>query len=428
MIQLNLLKENKEHFIKGLQKRNFSNPEGIIDEIVELDSRKRALKTELDNTLAASNKAAKEIGSLMKNGQEEEAEHKKKETADLKSKSKSLQEQLDTTEASLTEKMQVIPNIPHEQVPKGQSEQDNQLLEEGGTVPAIDSQAQPHWELIKSFDIIDFELGNKITGAGFPVFKHKGAKLVRGLINYCLDKAAQKGYTEVVPPVLVNRESAFGTGQLPDKDGQMYYTYDDDMFLIPTSEVSITNIYRDVILNEKDLPLKNAAYTPCFRREAGSWGAHVRGLNRLHQFDKVEIVQIASPENSYKIHETMCNHVKEMLTELELPYRIMNLCGADLGFAAALTYDFEVYAAAQDKWLEVSSVSNFETFQSNRLKLRYKTKDNKKGLLHTLNGSALALPRIIAALLENNQHHDFIMMPDVLHSYLGFDKIEKPDS
>jgi seryl-tRNA synthetase len=422
MLQINFIKENKQLTIAGLQKKNFKNAEEAIETAINLDQKRKDTQVELDNTLAQSNTLAKLIGGLMKDGKKEEAETAKAETAAFKVLSKSLDDQLVAIEAELQNLMVTIPNLPHSSVPLGKTPEENEEIYSHGAIPTLDATAQPHWELIKKYDIIDFELGNKITGAGFPVYKGKGAKIQRALINFFLNEADAAGYLEIQPPILINAASGFGTGQLPDKEGQMYHSTADDLFLIPTAEVPVTNIYRDVILADADLPIKNVAYTPCFRREAGSWGAHVRGLNRLHQFDKVEIVQIRKPEESYAALEEMVAHVKTLLEKLDLPYRILRLCGGDMSFTSALTYDFEVYSAAQQRWLEVSSVSNFETYQANRLKLRNKT-DGKMQLLHTLNGSALALPRILASILENNQTQEGIKIPKVLIPYCGFDII-----
>lgn len=423
MLQVQFLKENKELAIKGLEKKRVKDAAAIVSQIILIDTQRREVQAEADSVLADANNKAKAIGALMKSGNAADAETLKLETAVLKGRSKDLADRLETLEKEQYELLVTLPNLPHESVPQGAVAEDNEVALSWGAIPTLHANAQPHWELIKQYDIIDFELGNKITGAGFPVYKNKGARLQRALINFFLDEAREAGYIEIQPPILINRDSGFGTGQLPDKDGQMYHAVADDLFLIPTAEVPITNIYRDVILKESDLPVKNAGYTPCFRREAGSWGAHVRGLNRLHQFDKVEIVQITHPDNSYKALEGMSLYVQSLLQKLELPYRVLRLCGGDMSFSSALTYDMEVYSAAQQRWLEVSSVSNFETFQSNRLKLRCKSGEQKPFLLHTLNGSALALPRIVAALLENNQREDGIYLPKVLHAYTGFEKI-----
>lgn len=423
MLQISFLRENQAKAVKALQKRNFPEAEKSIKAIVDKDQQRRSTQAELDQVLAASNATSKKIGQLMKEGKKDEAEAAKQETSALKEKSKRLGEQLRQYEQELTQMLYNIPNLPHESVPKGKSAEDNELAYEHGQLPELGEGARPHWELIEQYDIIDFELGNKITGAGFPVYKGKGAKLQRALINFFLDEAARAGYEEVQPPIVINEDSGYATGQLPDKEGQMYQLTEEKLYLIPTAEVPITNLYRDVILKEDDLPVKNVGYTPCFRREAGSWGAHVRGLNRLHQFDKVEIVRIHRPEESYLALEEMTAHVRGLLEKLELPYRVLRLCGGDMGFTSALTFDLEVYSAAQQKWLEVSSVSNFETYQANRLKLRYKDKNNQTQLLHTLNGSALALPRIMAALLENNQGEEGIRIPAVLQPYTGFETI-----
>jgi len=422
MLQLNYIRENRAKAIAGLEKKYFKDASTVVNQAIDLDDQRKDIQSRLDSTLAQANGLAREIGGLMKAGQKEEAEKLKSQTAELKEVSKELEAALKKVEETLQEVMVTLPNLPHESVPEGRTPEENEEVEKGGTVPALGEGALPHWELIKKYDIIDFDLGNKVTGAGFPFYKGKGAKIQRALINFFLNEADKAGYLEVQPPVVINAASGFGTGQLPDKEGQMYHATADDLYLIPTAEVPITNMYRDVILTENDLPVKHAGYTPCFRREAGSWGAHVRGLNRLHQFDKVEIVQITAPENSYAALEEMLGHVRGLLQKLNLPYRILRLCGGDMSFTSALTYDFEVFSAAQERWLEVSSVSNFETYQANRLKLRYKV-DGKSQLLHTLNGSALALPRILAALLENNQTPEGIVIPEVLRPYCGFDII-----
>jgi seryl-tRNA synthetase len=423
MLQVNYIKDNLEQTLSGLQKKHFKDAEQAVTQVIDLDNQRKDIQVRLDGTLAQANGLAKEIGGLMKSGQKEEAEKLKVQTAELKEVSKSLEASLKQTEEALQDILVTIPNLPHAFVPVGRTPEENLEVEKGGVVPALPEGALPHWELIRKYDIIDFELGNKVSGAGFPFYKGKGAKIQRALINFFLNEADKAGYFEVQPPIVINAASGFGTGQLPDKEGQMYHAAADDLYLIPTAEVPVTNMYRDVILSENDLPIKNVAYTPCFRREAGSWGAHVRGLNRLHQFDKVEIVQITSPEKSYAALDAMLAHVRGLLEKLELPYRVLRLCGGDMSFTAALTYDFEVYSAAQERWLEVSSVSNFETYQANRLKLRYKV-DGKSQLLHTLNGSALALPRILAAILENNQTAEGIRIPEVLRPYCGFDKID----
>ena len=430
MLQTAFLRENKDLVVAGLNKRNFKDAEQAVDLVVELDRVRRELQQELDDVLAASNAKAKEIGALMKSGQKEEAETARAETFVLKERSKLLEEKHKEADEALHNELVKLPNIPTDKVPAGRTADDNITVLESGIIPELHEGALPHWDLIKKLGqtnapIIDFELGNKIAGAGFPVYKGKAARLQRAMIAFFLDEAAKAGYMEVQPPIVVNADSGFGTGQLPDKEGQMYHATVDDLYLIPTAEVPVTNLYRDVIVNESELPVKNVAYTPCFRREAGSWGAHVRGLNRLHQFDKVEIVQINKPEDSYKALDQMVDHVKALLEKLELPYRILLLCGGDMGFTSAITYDFEVWSAGQKRWLECSSVSNFETYQANRLKLRYKNADKKTILLHTLNGSALALPRILATLLENNQQEDgTVKIPAVLVPYCGFDTIE----
>jgi seryl-tRNA synthetase len=423
MLQISLIRENKDLVLAGLKKRNFKQAEELVDQILYLDQQRRDTQKELDSVLAEANNLAKEIGNLMKTGKKEEAEKLKVSNTELKEKAKLLSDKLTPLEEEQNAVLVKLPNLPHTSVPPGKSAEDNETVYEWGKIPSLPADAVPHWDLIKKYDIIDFELGNKITGAGFPVYKGKGARLQRALINFFLDEADKAGYREMQPPILINKDSGYGTGQLPDKDGQMYYMNEDDLFLIPTAEVPITNIYRDVILKPEELPVKNAGYTPCFRREAGSWGADVRGLNRLHQFDKVEIVQITKPEDSYAVLEDMKKHVQGLLEKLELPYRILRLCGGDMGFTSALTFDFEVYSAAQKRWLEVSSVSNFETFQANRLKLRYKV-DGKTQLLHTLNGSAMALPRIVAALLENNQTPEGIKLPKKVAEYTGFEIIK----
>ena len=423
MLQLTYIRENTEKVIKGLQKRHFAEAETAIGQAIALDNQRKRTQLELDNTNNRAKTLAGEIGALMKSGQKAVAETAKAETSALKTKAKELEDLLKSTERELTALLYTIPNVPSELVPQGRVAEDNEVVKQVGQWPELPETALPHWELIKKYDIIDFELGTKITGAGFPVYKGKGARLQRALVNFFLDEALAAGYTEIQPPILVNEASGFGTGQLPDKEGQMYFATEDGLYLIPTAEVPITNLYRDVILKKEDLPIKNAGFTPCFRREAGSWGAHVRGLNRLHQFDKVEIVQVQHPEKSYASLDQMCAHVESLLTKLGLPFRILRLCGGDMSFASALTYDFEVYSAAQKRWLEVSSVSNFETFQANRLKLRFKGEDGKTQLLHTLNGSALALPRIVASLLENNQTPEGIQIPEVLRPYTGFDQI-----
>jgi len=424
MLQIANLREDKAKAVKGLLKRNIENAEALIDGAIALDDRRKALQTELDTVLAESNKISKSIGILMKEGKKEEAEELKAKTTELKQRGKVLQEESQQVEKELIDSLYQIPNVPHEDVKKGKGEDDNEVISEHGEKPELHAGKKPHWDLIKDYDIIDFDLGVKITGAGFPVYKGKGARMQRALLNFFLDEAEKQGFKEIQPPIVINEASGIGTGQLPDKEGQMYHIEDSDLYLIPTAEVPITNLFRGDIINEEDLPIKLTAYTPCFRREAGSWGAHVRGLNRLHQFDKVEIVQVQHPDKSYQALEEMSNYIQGLLGKLELPYRLLRLCGGDLGFTAALTYDMEVWSAAQEKWLEVSSVSNFETYQSNRLKLRYKDADKKKHLLHTLNGSALAFPRILAAILENNQTEKGIRVPKVLQSYTGFEWID----
>jgi len=394
-----------------------------IKELFALDDKRKKTQMELDSTLNESKNISRQIGALMKAGDKESAEKAKAATSQLKDKSKSLQEALKEAEEMLTQMLYDIPNSAHESVPAGKTADDNKVIYEKGEAPVLQPGAKPHWELIEYYDIIDFKLGNKISGAGFPVYKGKGAKLQRALISFFMNEAEQAGFIEIQPPVVINSDSGYGTGQLPDKEGQMYGIVDSDLYLIPTAEVPITNLYRDVILREEDLPIRNVGYTPCFRREAGSWGSHVRGLNRLHQFDKVEIVQITKPEDSYQALDEMCAYVEGLLEKLELPFRKLMLCGGDLGFTSAMTYDMEVYSAAQGKWLEASSVSNFESYQANRLKLRYKDSNKKTTLLHTLNGSALALPRIVASILENNQTEGGIKVPEVLIPYTGFDKI-----
>jgi seryl-tRNA synthetase len=423
MLQLSVLREQTDLVVEGLNKKNYKNAAAEVAALLDLDQRRRQVQSEHDELQARSNSISKEIGILMKNGEREKAESYKAQTTELKQQAKTLADQLTTLEDELQAALYKLPNLPHASVPVGRTAEDNEVVLQHGEIPTLHAGAQPHWELIQKYDIIDFDLGNKITGAGFPVYKKQGARLQRALINFFLDEALKAGYTEIQPPILVNEASGYGTGQLPDKDGQMYHATEDNYYLIPTAEVPITNIYRDVIVPAVQLPIKNAGHTPCFRREAGSWGADVRGLNRLHQFDKVEIVQITLPEKSYETLEEMSSYIQGLLQKLELPYRVLRLCGGDMGFTSALTYDMEVYSTAQGRWLEVSSASNFETYQANRLKLRYKNEAGKTQLLHTLNGSALALPRIVAAILENNQTPDGINMPKVLHPYLGFEKI-----
>lgn len=419
MIQIQTIRENPEEIITQLKVKNF-NASHLIYSIIELDKKIRSTKKLLDENLAQQNKNAKEIGILFKNKKAAEANQLKEESLKLKEEEKTLQLRLNENSKELDEKLVLLPNTPHKSVPAGKSAEDNQIIYNSESQSVIPSFLLPHWELIKKYDIIDFDLGNKITGAGFPVYKNKGAKLQRALVNFFLDSAIEEGYTEIEPPYLVNEDSAFATGQLPDKDGQMYHVTIDNFYLIPTGEVPVTNIYRDIILKENDFPIKNCAYSACFRREAGSYGKDVRGLNRLHQFGKVEIVQIAHPDHSYQVLEEMKDYVASLLRQLQLPFRIVKLCGGDLSFTSALTYDLEVFSMAQEKWLEVSSVSNFETFQANRLKVRFKDSDGKIRLAHTLNGSALALPRIMAALLENNQTEEGIVIPEILQPYTGF--------
>ncbi|WP_127140838.1 serine--tRNA ligase [Flagellimonas marinaquae] len=423
MLQLQNIRENKESIITALKKRNI-DAAPMITKVLELDEKRRSIQTELDTTLAESNKISKEIGILFKTGKAQEANVLKEKTAGLKEASKKLGDDLNTTVDELQQQLYLIPNVPHESVPAGNSGEDNEEVFREGDIPTLAEGALPHWELAKKYDIIDFELGVKITGAGFPVYKGKGARLQRALIAYFLDKNAEAGYTEMQVPLMVNEDSGYGTGQLPDKEGQMYHVQVDDLYLIPTAEVPVTNLHRGDMLAESDFPIKYTGYTPCFRREAGSYGAHVRGLNRLHQFDKVEIVRLEHPNNSYQALDEMVEHVKTILRELKLPYRILRLCGGDLGFTSALTFDFEVFSTAQDRWLEISSVSNFETFQANRLKLRFKDENGKSQLAHTLNGSALALPRVLAGILENYQTEDGIKIPKVLVPYCGFDTID----
>ncbi len=423
MLELQRIREQKDDIIERLKIRNLDVSEQI-NKVIDLDELRRKTQRELDDTLAESNKLSKEIGMLFKQGKQEEANQIKSKTADLKERSKQLKEEEAKIQEQIKEILYQIPNVPHPSVPKGNTDEDNEVVLTAGEIPDLGEYNLPHWELAKKYNLIDFELGVKITGAGFPVYTGKGARLQRALINFFIDEAEKAGFQEVIPPLLVNEASGYGTGQLPDKEGQMYHCTVDNLYLIPTAEVPITNIYRDVIVSENELPIKKTGYTPCFRREAGSYGKDVRGLNRLHQFDKVEIVQIAHPSQSYELLDKMVEHVKSLLDKLELPYRVLRLCGGDLGFTSALTFDLEVFSVAQERWLEVSSVSNFETFQANRLKLRYRGKGNKPQLAHTLNGSALALPRIVAALLENNQTKDGIKIPDALVEYTGFSIIK----
>lgn len=422
MLQIAFIRENQEKVIKALAKRNL-DATALVETVVSLDEKRRATQLELDNILGESNKLSKDIGELMKGGEKAKAEILKEKSTQFREKSKELTEILNTVSEELTLELYKLPNLPADIVPVGKTPEENVNIFEEGEIPKLHEGALPHWDLIKKYDIVDFELGTKITAPGFPVYKGKGAKLQRALISYFLDKNTDAGYKEYQVPHLVNEASAYGTGQLPDKEGQMYHDAKDDLYLIPTAEVPVTNIFRDVILQENELPVLCTGYTPCFRREAGSWGAHVRGLNRLHQFDKVEIVRIEHPDNSHQALDGMVEHVKTLLQELKLPYRILRLCGGDMGFASALTYDFEVFSTAQDRWLEISSVSNFETFQANRLKLRFKGKDGKTQLAHTLNGSSLALPRVLAGILENYQTPEGIVIPEVLRKYTGFDII-----
>ena len=418
MLQLQVIRQNPEWIKERLALKFFSEG-SVVDEIVRLDEQRKKLQLEFDNTQAKINSSSKEIGQLMAKGEKEKAEALKQGISSLKTSLQPISDQLSETERQLQNELVKLPNLPSERVPVGRTPEDNVIIKEGGDKPSLPKDSLPHWELAKKYDLINFDLGNKITGSGFPVYKNKGAKLQRALIQYFLDYNITAGYTEYLPPYMVNETTAFGTGQLPDKEGQMYFVTEDKFYLIPTAEVPVTNIYRDEILRETDVPIKMTAYTPCFRREAGSYGKDVRGLNRVHQFDKVEIVQIVHPDKSYDAHEEMVSHIERLVQSLNLPYRILNLCGGDVSFASALTYDFEVYSAAQDKWLEVSSVSNFETFQTNRMKIRFKDKTGKSQLVHSLNGSSLALPRILACLLENNQTADGIRVPDALSVYFG---------
>ena len=422
MLQLQVLRQNPQLVKERLAIKNFREID-LVDEIIALDDQRKRSQLEFDTTQSKINTASKEIGQLMAKGQKEDGEARKAEVASLKSLLQPITDKLTETEKQLQETLVKLPNLPSEKVPAGKTPEDNVVVREGGNKPQLPADAMPHWELAKKYNLIDFELGNKITGSGFPVYINKGAKIQRALIQYFLDFNAKAGYIEYQPPLLVNEASAYGTGQLPDKEGQMYHAAEDKFYLIPTSEVSLTNIYRDEILKDTDLPVKMTAYTPCFRREAGSYGKDVRGLNRLHQFDKVELVQLVNPDKSYEVLEDMVNHVEKLLNTLKLPYRILKLCGGDMGFTSALTYDFEVYSAAQERWLEVSSVSNFEAFQTNRMKIRFKDAGGKPQLVHSLNGSSLALPRILACLLENNQTSTSIELPEVLHSYFGSESI-----
>lgn len=423
MLTLKTILENREDVIRRLGKKHFANAAEMIDMVIAQDEVRRATQRELDNTLANMNKLSKSIGALMKEGKKAEAEAAKSEVSSMKENSKILSAKMDEAADKIKELLLQIPNLPHKTVPEGRTAEDNVVEKQEGAIPELGENALPHWELASKYNLIDFELGVKISGAGFPVYTGKGARLQRALINFFLDEARDSGYTEIMPPTVVNAASGYGTGQLPDKEGQMYHCQMDDLYLIPTAEVPVTNIYRDVILNEKQLPIKNCAYTECFRREAGSYGKDVRGLNRLHEFSKIEIVRIDTPEHSEESHKEMLNHVEGLLKKLELPYRILRLCGGDMSFTASLCFDFEVFSAAQKRWLEVSSVSNFENYQANRLKCRYRNADGKIELCHTLNGSALALPRILAALLENNQTPEGIRIPKALVPYCGFDII-----
>ena len=424
MLTLKVITEETDRVIRGLEKKHFKDAKECIAKVIELNDKRRSAQTQLDNNLAEVNSTSKRIGLLMKEGKKEEAEAAKKRVSEIKEASKSLQAEMDQAAEDMQNLLYSIPNIPHESVPEGNGAEDNVVEKMGGMETELPKDALPHWELAKKYDLIDFDLGVKITGAGFPVYKGQGARLQRALINFFLDEARDAGYLEIMPPTVVNQASGFGTGQLPDKEGQMYHCNLDDLYLIPTAEVPVTNIYRDVILEEKSLPVKNCAYTQCFRREAGSYGKDVRGLNRLHEFSKVEIVRIDTPEHSYESLKEMLAHVENLLVKLELPYRILRLCGGDISFTAALCFDFEVYSEAQKRWLEVSSVSNFENYQANRLKCRFRGEDKKTQLCHTLNGSALALPRIVAALLENNQTPEGIRIPKALIPYTGFDMIK----
>lgn len=423
MLQISLLKDQTDHVIERLGLKNFKNADLHIKEVLDIDKLRRETQQKADELLAEGNRIAKEVGVLMSKGLKAEAEKIKAKTAEMKQESKRFSEKLATIEKQLESKMVLLPNLPHNSVPKGFGAEENEVVYQEGALPKLGKDAVPHWDLCTKYDLVDFELGNKITGSGFPVYKGKGARLQRALINFFLEKGVEAGYMEIQPPLMVNADSGFGTGNLPDKDGQMYYMPLDDLYMIPTAEIPVTNLYRNVILQSKDLPIKNVAYSACFRREAGSYGKDVRGLNRLHQFDKVEIVNIAHPEKSYSVLEEMKDYVASLVRMLGLPFRVLRLCGGDLSFASALTYDFEVWSAAQERWLEVSSVSNFESFQSNRMKCRFKNEEGKTQLVHTLNGSAMALPRIVAALLENNQTPEGIVIPDVLRSYTGFEII-----
>ena len=422
MLQVSYIRDNRDKVLERLAVKNFKQPQ-LVDEIIQLDDQRRQTQTSMDSVSAEANAAAKQIGDLMRAGKKEDAEAIKAKTGTWKEDIKGFSEALTAIEEELQQKLVLLPNLPHSSVPKGITPEENEIVLENGAKPNLPANALPHWELAAKYNLIDFELGVKITGAGFPVYKNKGAKLQRALINFFIDEAEKAGYSEVSVPLVVNEASGFGTGQLPDKEGQMYFVGLDNLYLIPTAEVPITNLYRDVILKADELPVKNCGHTPCFRREAGSYGAHVRGLNRLHQFDKVEIVQVVNPETSYEVLEQMSAHVQGLLQKLELPYRVLRLCGGDMGFTSALTYDMETWSAAQQRWLEVSSVSNFESFQANRLKLRFRNADGKPQLAHTLNGSALALPRIVATLLENNQTDNGIKIPAALVPYTKFEWI-----
>jgi len=423
MLELNVIKENPEFIIERLSVKNF-DAATIVDQIIQIDKTRRDAKSRLDQVNAEMNQISKEIGILFQNGKKDEATTLKDRTSTLKTMGKELSDQLSEAENELQQLLVQLPNLPHASIKPGKTAEDNEIVYQEGEIPVLQPDAVPHWDLCKKYDVVDFELGNKITGSGFPVYRGKGARLQRALINFFLDRAIAAGYLEYQPPLLVNEASGFGTGQLPDKDGQMYFVNEDKLYLIPTAEVPVTNFYRDMIVKEGDLPVKNVAYSSCFRREAGSYGKDVRGLNRLHQFDKVEIVQIQHPERSYETLEEMRNYVTTLLQALELPFRVVKLCGGDMSFTSALTYDMEVYSAAQQRWLEVSSISNFESFQSNRMKLRFKDEQGRSRLVHTLNGSALALPRIVAALLENNQTSEGIVIPKALQPYTGFDIID----
>ncbi|MBE8714697.1 serine--tRNA ligase [Sphingobacterium hungaricum] len=422
MLQVSYIREHKDYVLERLAVKNFTDV-ALIDSIIELDDERKRIQNESDAIASEANASAKMIGDLMRQGKKEEAEEIKSKSSVYKEQVRELTDRLSEVEKELLSKIVLVPNLPHVSVPLGKTPDDNEVVLTHGEIPVFDTQAIPHWELLTKYDIVDLELGVKVTGAGFPVYKGKGARLQRALINFFLDQAGEQGYQELEVPIMVNEDSAFATGQLPDKEGQMYYVTNDDLYLIPTAEVPVTNLYRDVIVKQEQFPIQHCAYTPCFRREAGSYGAHVRGLNRLHQFDKVELVQLVQPEKSYEVIEEMSSYIQGLLQKLELPYRVLRLCGGDMSFTSALTYDMEVYSAAQERWLEVSSVSNFETYQSNRLKVRYKNDEGKMTLAHTLNGSALALPRIVASILENNQTANGIRIPKVLVPYTGFEVI-----